>query len=95
VAIRGVSDSFQYFATIVLSIQVTIIGLCFTGPVFNTQLGIEFWTITAALFGAAQAWQEGGGEDREDKEDGVQAEEQPRVGVGPHEQQGKAKDEHR
>jgi hypothetical protein len=55
-AIRGVSDSFQYLATIVLSIQVMIIGLCLTGPVFNTQLGVEFWTITAALFGAAQGW---------------------------------------
>ena len=55
-AIRGVTDSFQYFATIVISIQLTIIGLCFTGPVFNTQLGIEFWIVTAALFGAAQGW---------------------------------------
>jgi len=69
VAIHGVSDSFQYFATIVLALQVTIIGLCFTGPVFNTQLGIEFWTITAALFGAAQAWQEGGAEEKEEKEE--------------------------
>ena len=57
-ALRGVSDSFQYFATIVVSIQVTIIGLCFAGPVFNTQLGIVFWTVTAALLGAAQSWQE-------------------------------------
>lgn len=69
-AIRGVSDSFQSLATIVLSLQVTIIGLCLTGPVFNTQLGVEFWTVTAALFGAAQGWQEmrtdgEGGEDGE------------------------------
>jgi hypothetical protein len=57
-AVRGVTDSFQYFATIVLAIQLTIIGLCFTGPVFNTQLGIEFWTVTGALYGAAQGWRQ-------------------------------------
>jgi hypothetical protein len=51
-AVRGATESLQYFAMIVLSIQVTIICLCFTGPVFNTQLGILFWTVTAALFGA-------------------------------------------
>jgi hypothetical protein len=57
--IRGVSDSFQYFATVVLCFQLAIIGLCFAGPVFNTQLGIAFWTVTAALFGAAQGSQAG------------------------------------
>jgi len=57
-AIRGVSESFQYFATIVLSLQLTIVGLCLAGPVFNTQLGIEFWTVTGALYGAAQGWRQ-------------------------------------
>jgi hypothetical protein len=56
-AIRGGTEWLQYFATIALSIQLTIIGLCFTGPVFNTQLGILFWTVTAALLGAADVWQ--------------------------------------
>jgi len=56
-AFQGATDSLQYFGTMVLAIQMTTIGLCFTGPVFNTQLGIEFWTVTAALLGAAQGWQ--------------------------------------
>ena len=34
----------------VLSVQVLIIGLCFTGPAFNTQLGILFWLLTAVLY---------------------------------------------
>jgi hypothetical protein len=56
-AVRGETEWLQYFATIALCVQLTIIGLCFTGPVFNTQLGILFWTVTAALLGAAEAWQ--------------------------------------
>jgi hypothetical protein len=55
-ATRGVTESLQYFATVALAIQLTIIGLCFTGPAFNTQLGILFWTVTAALLGAAEVW---------------------------------------
>jgi hypothetical protein len=48
-------------AMIVLAIQLLIAGLCFTGPVFNTQIGIIFWLGTAALYGcerthAIQAW---------------------------------------
>ncbi len=55
VAIQGATESLRSLATIVLAIQVPIIAMCFSGPVFNTQLGIEFWTVTAALFGAVQA----------------------------------------
>ena len=57
IAVRSASQSLQYFAAIVLSIQLMIIGFCFSGPAFNTQLGIEFWAVTAALFGVAQKWQ--------------------------------------
>ena len=39
-------------ATMVLSIQVLVIGLCFTGPVFNTQVGIVFWLLSASVYGA-------------------------------------------
>ena len=37
------------------SFQLAIIGLCLTGPVFNTQLGVLFWTVTGALSGAMRA----------------------------------------
>ena len=38
----------QDIATIVLCLQLTIVCLCLTGPVFNTQLGILFWAMTGA-----------------------------------------------
>ena len=40
------------YAAMVLTIQLFIAGLCFTGPVFNTQLGIRFWLVTAVLLGS-------------------------------------------
>jgi hypothetical protein len=39
-------------AITVFAIQVLLIGLCFTGPVFNSQLGMMFWLTTAMLYGA-------------------------------------------
>jgi hypothetical protein len=39
-------------ATMVLTVQILIIGLCFTGPVFNTQTGILFWLLSASAFAA-------------------------------------------
>jgi hypothetical protein len=39
-------------AAMVLSVQVLVIGLCFTGPAFNTQIGIVFWLLSASVYGA-------------------------------------------
>lgn len=39
-------------ATMVLTVQVLVIGLCFTGPVFNSQTGIVFWLLSASVYGA-------------------------------------------
>jgi hypothetical protein len=47
---RGMGDQ----ATIALCLQLTILCLCLTGPVFNTQIGILFWGITGGLFGAVR-----------------------------------------
>jgi hypothetical protein len=52
VAVHAASTSLQDVATLVLCMQITIFGLCFTGPMFNTQLGVLFWAITGGLFGA-------------------------------------------
>ena len=46
----------------ILAIQLLLVGLCFTGPVFNTQVGMMFWLTTAMLYGAErtgaiEAWQ--------------------------------------
>jgi hypothetical protein len=51
-AVRAQTRTMQDAATIVLCLQLTIVCLCLTGPVFNTQLGVLFWAITGALFGA-------------------------------------------
>jgi len=43
----------QDLATVLLCVQLTVAGLCLSGPVFNTQLGIQFWAVAGALAGAA------------------------------------------
>ncbi|HUP40783.1 MAG TPA: hypothetical protein VM115_11730, partial [Vicinamibacterales bacterium] len=39
-------------ATMVLTMQILVVGLCFTGLVFNTQMGIVFWLLSASVYGA-------------------------------------------
>lgn len=41
-------------APVVLAIQLFVVGMAMAGPAFNTQLGILFWTVGAALHGAAR-----------------------------------------
>jgi len=43
-------------ARLVLCLNVVIAGTSFAGPAFNTQLGVQFWFLTAALHGAASGW---------------------------------------
>jgi hypothetical protein len=40
--------------------MVAVVGMCFSGPVFNTQLGIVYWTLAAALFGVVDATRRAG-----------------------------------
>jgi len=51
-AVHAATKARQDVAIIVLCLQLILIALCMTGPVFNTQLGIIFWAITGALYGA-------------------------------------------
>jgi multidrug efflux pump subunit AcrB len=49
-------------AMLLFVVQLLVLGLCFTGPVFNTQIGIMFWLATAMLYGChrtieIQNWQ--------------------------------------
>jgi hypothetical protein len=44
----------QELAAVLLCVQIAIVMLCLTGPAFNTQLGIQFWAVTGALYGAAR-----------------------------------------
>jgi len=40
-------------ARLVLCLCLIIVGSSFAGPAFNTQLGVQFWFLTAALHGTA------------------------------------------
>jgi hypothetical protein len=51
-AVHAATKAWQDIAIIVLCLQLILIALCMTGPVFNTQLGILFWSMTGALYGA-------------------------------------------
>ena len=54
-AVNGANEGLQHLGSVVLAGQAMIAVLCLTGPVFNTQLGIQFWTLTAALAGVVKA----------------------------------------
>ena len=55
-AVRRSTESLQHLSAVVLVFQFAVVGLCLTGPVFNTQLGVIFWTVTGALAGTTRAW---------------------------------------
>jgi len=50
VALRS-DGTLQDAATAIVCLQLTLLCLCLTGPVFNTQLGIQFWAVTGAVIG--------------------------------------------
>lgn len=54
IAIAGTDTRVSYLACIVLCLNCFVVGLSFAGPVFNTQLGIQFWFLTAAVFGVSR-----------------------------------------
>lgn len=49
---RSLPDDVRWLAILVLSLEALIVAMSFAGPVFNTQLGILFWTLASALYGA-------------------------------------------
>ena len=54
VAVRA-NGSLQESGTAILCLQLTLLAICLSGPAFNTQLGIQFWALTAALWGPVLA----------------------------------------
>jgi hypothetical protein len=58
VAMHG-SETMQDAATAILCLQFTVLCLCLTGPVFNTQLGIQFWAMSGAVIGPLLALGDG------------------------------------
>jgi hypothetical protein len=51
-AVHARSRSMQDIATIMLCLQLALICLCLSGPVFNTWIGILFWVTSGALYGS-------------------------------------------
>ena len=45
------TGSIQESGTAILCLQLTMLVICLTGPAFNTQMGIQYWALTAALWG--------------------------------------------
>ncbi|HEX7313449.1 MAG TPA: hypothetical protein VF297_05985 [Pyrinomonadaceae bacterium] len=44
-----------YSALTIFSLNVIVVGLAFSGPAFNTQLGIQYWFLTGLLFATAKS----------------------------------------
>ena len=53
------TGSLQESGTAILCLQLMLLAICLTGPAFNTQLGIQFWALTAALWGPILAAEAG------------------------------------
>jgi hypothetical protein len=51
---QQISRELAELATVVFGLQVLIVGFGWAGPVFNTQLGLLFWFVSSALYGAAR-----------------------------------------
>jgi len=54
VAVHG-TGSLQESGTAILCLQLTLLVICLSGPAFNTQLGVQYWALTAALWGPVLA----------------------------------------
>lgn len=55
-ALRSRDEALAHQAALVFSSLFIIAAQSFAGPAFNTQLGVQFWTLTAALWGASTGW---------------------------------------
>jgi hypothetical protein len=53
VVVRRPDPELSYLAGLLFCLELFIVGQSFAGPVFNTQLGIQFWFIVAALHGVS------------------------------------------
>jgi hypothetical protein len=53
VSTRTRSPRLAYSAAIIFCLNLLIVGQAMAGPSFNTQMGIQFWLLAAALYGAA------------------------------------------
>jgi hypothetical protein len=54
IVVKAPAVRLRDLAAVLLCAQLAIVTLCLAGPAFNTQLGIQFWALTGALFGATR-----------------------------------------
>ena len=47
-------EALQFAAALIFCINLNVIGASFTGPSFNTTMGMAYWMLTAVLYGAAR-----------------------------------------
>lgn len=43
-----------YLASVILCLNCFVVGVSFSGPVFNNQLGMQFWFLSGALYGVGR-----------------------------------------
>jgi hypothetical protein len=55
--VQRLSKELGDVALVVLGAEILIVGFGWAGPVFNTQLGLLFWFLASALYGAARGEQ--------------------------------------
>jgi hypothetical protein len=48
-------ETLPFAAVIVFCINANIVGVSFTGPAFNTAMGLQYWLLTAVTYSAATA----------------------------------------
>jgi hypothetical protein len=56
VAKRHPDREMRYLAGLVFALNMMVFLMIFDGPPFNTQMGIQFWTLTGALAGACEGY---------------------------------------
>lgn len=54
------STGLSYSALTVFSLNLIVVGLSFSGPAFNTQLGIQYWFLTGLLYSAVRTVRQAG-----------------------------------
>ena len=51
---KAYGQALPFAAALIFCINLNVIGASFTGPSFNTTMGMQYWMLTAVLYGAAR-----------------------------------------
>jgi hypothetical protein len=53
--LRIALNRLPFAGMVIFCINGIVIGASFTGPAFNTTMGLEYWLLVAVLYGAARS----------------------------------------